>query len=85
MLTGMKAPNAVRHSCKKRPPEHIKANIRGQAHRTISPSVLDTSVKKTYRVVSHGIGGAATHRTRVVIVAVAIVVDITEVGRRPGI
>jgi len=86
MLTGMKAPNAVRHPCKKRTPEHIKANIYGPkpegrylllcwVHR----------LQAIYRVAPHGIGGAAQRGTRVVVVvAITIVVDINEIGRRTG-
>jgi hypothetical protein len=86
MSPGMKAPNAVRHPCKKRPPGHIKANIRGT--NPTGRYLLLCRVQRsqaTYRVAPHGIGGAATHSRRIVVVGITIVVDITEIGRRTGI
>jgi hypothetical protein len=51
MLTGMKAPNAIQHPCKKRTPEHIKAYIRWFPSRTFSPSVSGTSVASDLHLV----------------------------------
>jgi len=42
-------------------------------------------LQATYRVAPHGIGGAATHTTRVVVVGITIVVRITEIGSRTSI
>jgi hypothetical protein len=43
------------------------------------------SSRATYRVAPHGIGGAATHLRRRIVVGITIVVAITESGRRTRI
>jgi len=83
----MKPPNAIWRPCKKRPPGRIKANIRRLYGRQdiFSFCVGHIGRKQPTRSVSHGIGGAAQHGTRiVVVVAITIVVDINEIGRRTG-
>jgi len=49
--------------------------------RMLSPSVSDASVYKPTHSASHGIGGNATHRTRIVVVGKSIIVDIGKRGR----
>jgi hypothetical protein len=82
----MKGLNAIQPPCKKRPPGRIKANIRGfypAGHFLLLCRMLRSQA--TYRVAPHGIGGAATHHRRRIVVGITIVVAISESGRRTRI
>jgi hypothetical protein len=86
MPMGMKTPNAIMVSMQEASAQAYQGSYSPVARQDIfSFCVGYIEGKPSTRSVPHRIGGATTHSRRIVVVGIAIVVDISEIGSRRSV